>query len=368
MNIKKIEDWGISKVEHPFVIAGPCSAETEDQLYRTVLELSKTPISMIRAGIWKPRTRPNTFEGVGEIGLGWLKSVSEEFNLPTCVEVASPEHVELALKYGVDVLWIGARSTANPFTVQSIADALKGVDIPVFIKNPVNPDLQLWIGAIERIYNSGIQKIAAIHRGFSFYGHYLYRNMPQWEIPIELRRQIPQLEILCDPSHIGGKREHIHEIAQHALHLDFDGLMIETHIDPENAWSDAAQQITPSELAQLLENLIKPVSVINDPILLQQLEKLRASIDDIDFDVIELLSERMELVRQIGHYKKSKQITILQIERWAEIFKSRQANAEQLQLDKSFIENIMNAIHQESIRQQAMIMNHASKIEKVDKK
>jgi chorismate mutase len=357
MNIINIADWGLNMGKRPYIISGPCSAETEDQVIQTALELAKQPICMLRAGIWKPRTRPNAFEGVGEPGLPWLKLAGRTTGLPVCVEVASPEHVELALKYGIDTLWIGARSTANPFTVQAIADALRGVDIPVFIKNPVNPDLQLWLGAIERLYNAGIHKIAAIHRGFSVYGQHKYRNFPQWEIPIELRRLLPNIEILCDPSHIGGKRESLQEIAQFALNLDFDGLMIESHINPDAAWSDMAQQITPEKLGQILLELTKPEASTSDPIFLNKLENLRRNIDLLDFQVLDLLAKRMDLVKEIGAFKKENNITILQIERWAEIFKSRMALSNSLKIDSTFIEALINAIHQESIRQQTKIMN-----------
>lgn len=356
MDFINIAKWGLNLGQRPFIIAGPCSAETEEQVMQTALQLSQQPISMLRAGIWKPRTRPNAFEGVGEIGLPWIKLAGRTTGLPVCVEVATPEHVELALKYGIDALWIGARSTANPFTVQAIADALRGVDIPVFVKNPVNPDLQLWLGAIERLYNAGIRKMAAIHRGFSVYGQHLYRNVPQWEIPIELRRLLPNLEIICDPSHIGGKREYLQEIAQYALNLDFDGLMIESHCSPDNAWSDAAQQITPDTLGLMLQALVKPEATTTDPIFLNKLEKLRKVIDLLDYQVLELLARRMELVREIGDYKKENNITILQIERWAEIFRTRTAKADKLQIDAPFIEAIINAIHQESIRQQTEMM------------
>ena len=281
--------------------------------------------------------------------------------LPVCVEVASPEHVELALKYGIDAVWIGARSTANPFTVQAIADALKGTDIPVFVKNPVNPDLQLWLGAIERIYNAGIDRIAAIHRGFSVYGQHRFRNFPQWEIPIELRRILPNIEILCDPSHIGGKRDMIFEISQNALNLGFEGLMIETHISPDNAWSDAAQQVTPEVLGQILDKLHKPSLSSNDPIFRSKLEQLRKQIDNLDFKILDLLSERMEIVREIGAYKKENNITILQIERWTEIFASRMEKAEKMGTAPDFIESLINAIHQESIRQQTEIINSEKK-------
>ncbi len=357
MNIIKTKDWGYHIPAGKLLIAGPCSAETEEQLIKTALQLSELPVFMLRAGIWKPRTRPNAFEGVGEKGLPWLNLASKTTGLPVCVEVASPEHVELALKYEVDALWIGARSTANPFTVQAIADALKGCDIPVFVKNPVNPDLQLWLGAIERIYNAGINRIAAIHRGFSVYGQHRYRNFPQWEIPIELRRILPNIEILCDPSHIGGKRDMIFEISQHALNMGFEGLMVESHISPDDAWSDAAQQVTPLQLGQIIERLQKPELSCNDPIFKNKLENLRKQIDNLDFKILDLLSQRMELVREIGEYKKENNITILQIERWAEIFASRMEKAEKMGTAPAFIESLINAIHLESIRQQTEIIN-----------
>ena len=362
MNIINIKDWGLGiefSKEMPFVIAGPCSAETEAQVMQTALgihSMLSQPVSMLRAGVWKPRTRPNSFEGIGEVALPWLKLASRTTGLPLCIEVATAKHVELALKYGIDVLWIGARTTVNPFAVQEIADVLKGVDIPVFVKNPVNPDLQLWLGAIERLYNSGINKLAAIHRGFSVYGNQLYRNVPLWEIPIELRRQVPGLEIICDPSHIGGKRALLLDISQEAMLLDFDGLMIETHINPDEAWSDAAQQLTPKALNELLQQLKKPHAAITDPIFLNKLEKLRSHIDQIDFKVLELLAERMLMVREIGDYKKDNNITILQMERWAEIYRSRMAMAPELELATEFIESLINAIHKESIRQQNQIM------------
>lgn len=362
MKITNIQNWGLNisfNKEQPFVIAGPCSAETEKQVLETALKINtdaQNSVSMLRAGIWKPRTRPNSFEGVGEIGLSWLKLAGRTTGLPVCVEVATARHVEQALKHGIDVLWVGARTTVNPFAIQEIADALQGIDIPVFIKNPVNPDLQLWVGAFERFYNAGIHKLAAIHRGFSVYGNHLYRNLPLWEIPIELRRQVPGLEIICDPSHIGGKRSLLLEIAQEAMLLDFDGLMIETHIHPDEAWSDAAQQITPEVLGTLLSQLKKPQAEITDPIFLNKLEKLRKHIDQIDFKVLELLAERMQLVREIGDYKKENNITILQMERWAEIFRSRMATAPELHLAAEFIESVINAIHKESIRQQSEIM------------
>jgi chorismate mutase len=364
MNIIQIRDWGLNvdiPEQEPIIISGPCSAESEEQVLQTALGLSPVGPHILRAGIWKPRTRPNSFEGVGQKGLPWLKLAGRNTGLPVCTEVANPQHVEMALEAGVDVLWIGARTTVNPFSVQAIADALKGVDIPVMIKNPINPDLQLWIGAIERIYNAGITKLAAIHRGFSLYSESPYRNQPLWEIPIELKREIRNIEVICDPSHIAGKRELLLEIAQQALHLDFDGLMIESHINPEVALSDAQQQLTPENLGKMLSKLVKPQAATEDPFLLSRLDKLRKAIDKIDYRFLDLLAERMDLVRQIGDYKKENNIAILQIERWAEIYRSRIAKADDLEVDEAFIKDIINAIHKESIRQQEEIMIKESK-------
>ncbi len=359
MDIIAIRDWGLAvdiPDNEPILITGPCSAETETQVLQTALELSATGPHILRAGIWKPRTRPSSFEGVGAKGLPWLKLAGRNTGLPVCTEVANPKHVEMALEAGVDVLWIGARTTVNPFAVQAIADALKGVDVPVMIKNPINPDLQLWIGAIERIYNAGIHKLAVIHRGFSVYGQKKYRNHPLWEIPIELKREIQNIEVICDPSHIGGKRSLILEISQQAMRLGFDGLMIESHINPNEAWSDAQQQISPHQLLKLMGKLIKPHPQFDDPIVLNTLEQLRKSIDKVDYQFLDLLAQRMELVRQIGEYKKDNNIAILQIERWAEIYKSRLAQADRLQVASSFIKEVINAIHKESISQQEQIM------------
>ncbi|HQG68034.1 MAG TPA: chorismate mutase, partial [Paludibacteraceae bacterium] len=288
------------EAKRPIVIAGPCSAETEEQVMETARGLASIGIKIYRAGIWKPRTKPGGFEGVGEKGLPWLKRLKSELGLYTTVEVANAKHVRAALAHDIDILWIGARTTANPFAVQEIADALEGVDIPVLIKNPVNPDLELWIGAIERIYNAGIHKIAAVHRGFSSYDKKIYRNLPQWHIPIELRRQMPDLPIFCDPSHIGGKRELIAPLSQQAMDLNFDGLMIESHCNPEKAWSDAAQQITPQVLEFILESL-----VIRDTMqTTENLSALRRQIDELDNNLLELLAHRMRVAEEIGRYKK----------------------------------------------------------------
>lgn len=360
MDIIQIRDWGLSveiPERKPIIISGPCSAETKEQVLQTALGLSPHHPHILRAGIWKPRTRPNSFEGIGQKGLPWLKLAGRNTGLPVCTEVANPQHVEMALEAGIDILWIGARTTVNPFAVQAIADALQGVDIPVMIKNPINPDLQLWIGAIERVYNAGVRKLAAIHRGFSVYGKSQYRNQPLWEIPIELKREIRNIEVICDPSHIGGKRELLLEIAQQALHLDFDGLMIESHINPAVALSDAEQQLTPDALGNILQKLVKPATESTDPLLISTLDKLRKSIDKIDYRFLDLLANRMDLVRDIGDYKKENNIAILQIERWAEIYRSRLAKSGELEVAEEFIKEIINAIHKESIRQQEEIIS-----------
>lgn len=363
MNILPIRRWGLPIAiaeQTPIQIAGPCSAETREQLIATCEAIARYGRAhLLRAGIWKPRTRPNSFEGVGAPALEWLIEAKELTGLPVCIEVASPEHVEAALRAGVDVLWIGARTTVNPFSVQAIADALRGVDVPVLVKNPVNPDLELWIGALERLYNAGLRKMAAIHRGFSAYGSYRYRNQPQWEIPIELRRRLPQLEIICDPSHIGGKRAYLYEIAQQAFDLNMDGLMIETHTCPDQAWSDAQQQITPEAWASLLSQLVQRQALPTDPFAEQQLEEFRHSIDAVDMEILNLIAERMRIVRQIGDYKKKNNIAILQMERWLEIFRSRVARADALQVSDACIKELLAALHKESIRQQAVVMYEA---------
>ena len=351
------------KVERPFLISGPCGAESEEQVMQTALELAKLPVNLIRAGIWKPRTRPNSFQGIGDIGLKWVKQASIITGIPVTVEVASTKHVEAALKAGIDVLWIGARTTVNPFTVQEIADSLAGVKVPVMIKNPVNPDVELWIGAIERIAKAGINKIAAIHRGFSSYEKTIYRNRPNWEIPIELKRRMPEIPIICDPSHISGKRELLLAISQVAMDLNYDGLMIETHIDPDHALSDAKQQITPAQLGELLDKLICRSHSINDTLTLRMIEGLREKMDKIDSDLLDLISKRMDVAKAIGHYKKKNNITILQAERWDEIVQSRMQTGLEKQLDKGFVKKLFEIIHQESINQQAEIMNKKENVE-----
>ncbi len=355
----KLEKLQIDDInlERPLIISGPCSAENEKQVIETARQLSNNGIKIFRAGLWKPRTRPNVFDGVGSKGLPWLKQVKKNFGMLTTVEVANVKHVYEALKAGIDILWIGARTSANPFAVQDIADSLKGVDIPVMIKNPVNPDVELWIGAIERIYNAGIKKILAVHRGFSTYGKSLYRNNPQWQIPIELKRRIPDLLIITDPSHICGSRELLFEISQKAMDLNFDGLMIETHINPEKALSDAEQQITPEELKKLCNNLILRKADINNTLILATLEELRHEIDGYDIRLLDILESRMAIARKIGEYKKKHNITILQTSRWDELLRRQIELGEKKRLSEEFIVKLFRAIHQESINHQTIIMN-----------
>jgi len=352
----KAEWFGRRKAdERPFLIAGPCSAETPDQLRATINGLLPAKPNAIRAGIWKPRTRPNTFEGVGPEGLIWLKEAVEHTGIPVMIEVASAKHVELALAAGIDMVWIGARTTVNPFMVQEIADALKGSNIPVLVKNPVNPDLDLWIGALERMHKAGIRKLAAIHRGFSGYEKTIYRNQPNWELPIELRRQAPDLMMICDPSHISGNALLVADTAQIALDLDFDGLMIETHIQPAQAWSDAAQQITPEQLIRLLAKLVHSRELTEDPVFNTQLEQLRKQIDQIDRNLLELLSQRMEVIRDIGEVKHNNDITILQPARWAQIMETRLAEADSRELEPGFVRRMLQLMHQESINAQVKV-------------
>lgn len=338
--------------KRPLVIAGPCSAETEEQVMEAARQLHARGIKIFRAGIWKPRTKPGGFEGIGVEGLTWLKRVKGELGMYVSTEVATAAHVREALAHDIDMLWIGARTTANPFAVQEIADALEGVDIPVLIKNPVNPDLDLWIGAIQRIHNAGIRKIGAIHRGFSSYDKKIYRNLPQWHIPIELHRQLPNLPIICDPSHIGGKRELIAPISQQAMDLHFDGLIVEAHCHPEKAWSDAAQQVTPDVLDFILNTL-----VIRDAVqTTENLSMLRRQIDELDNNLLELLAHRMRVSKEIGQYKKEHNMPILQEQRYDEILSKRISQAEQMGMDGEFMKTVLVAIHEESVRHQMEIM------------
>lgn len=340
------------ETKRPLIIAGPCSAETEEQVMETARQLHSRGINIFRAGIWKPRTKPGGFEGLGAEALPWLQRVQAELGMYTAVEVATAKHVRECLEHKVDVLWIGARTSANPFAVQEIADELKGVDIPVLIKNPVNPDLDLWIGAIERIYNAGVRRIGAIHRGFSTSDKKIYRNLPQWHIPIELHRQIPNLPIICDPSHIGGKRELIASLCQQAMDLNFDGLIIETHITPDQAWSDAAQQVTPEVLDFILSNI-----VIRDMTqTTENLSALRRQIDELDNSLLELLARRMRVSKEIGQYKKEHNMPILQEKRYDEILHKRITQAQQMDMDGEFMKSVLVAIHEESVRHQQEIM------------
>ncbi len=338
--------------KRPLIIAGPCSAETEDQIMETARGLASLGIKIFRAGIWKPRTKPGGFEGIGVKGLPWLKRVKSELGMYTAVEVATAKHVRDALAHDVDILWIGARTSANPFAVQEIADALEGTDIPVFIKNPVNPDLDLWIGAIERVHNAGVKKIAAIHRGFSSFDKKIYRNLPQWHIPIELHRQLPNLPIICDPSHIGGRRELIAPLCQQAMDLNFDGLIIESHCNPEKAWSDASQQVTPDVLDFILNNII----IRDITQTTENLAMLRRQIDELDNNLLELLAKRMRVSSEIGQYKKEHNMPILQAQRYDEILKNRISQAEQMGMDGEFMKTVLVAIHEESVRHQQEIM------------
>lgn len=339
------------------IIAGPCSAETEEQLVSTCLQLKDIGVNALRAGIWKPRTRPGNFEGHGEIALPWVQTVKKLVDLPFAIEVATPQHIELALKYGVDILWIGARTTVNPFNVQDLADALQGIDVPIMIKNPVNPDLALWIGAIERIHKAGVRKIAAIHRGFSSLQESKYRNPPNWQIPLELKRMFPHLPLICDPSHITGDRKLVAKVAQKALDLNYDGLMIETHITPDKAWSDAKQQVTPADLANMIANFSFRKQKTENLEFNNRLEELRKQIDELDRELIEVLATRMFLVEQIGEYKRENNISIFQIERWDEIFRTRPQWAEKMKLNRELVQEIYKLIHIESIRKQTEVMH-----------
>lgn len=357
MTIKPLHSW-LTSTKEPLLISGPCGAESETQVLSTAQQLSKIPqVALFRAGIWKPRTRPNAFEGMGETGLKWLQTAKLQFGLRTTVEVANAQHVELALKYGVDVLWIGARTTVNPFSVQEIADSLKGVDVPVMIKNPIHADLQLWIGAIERIHQAGIDKIAAIHRGFHYYGKHKYRNEPIWKIPIELRTLLPQLPIICDPSHIAGTRELIHEVAQQALNIGMDGLMIESHIDPDKALSDAKQQLTPDALKALISDLVIREGIPTTEGHKEQLDEFRKLIDDIDESMMDIIQKREDLIRLIGSYKKDHNITVFQLERWQEILKTRAQWADKRGISRVHIEKLCQLLHEESIRIQNDLFN-----------
>ncbi|MDG1285452.1 MAG: bifunctional 3-deoxy-7-phosphoheptulonate synthase/chorismate mutase type II [Flavobacteriaceae bacterium] len=357
-NKKELGNWlNELNLDHPLVIAGPCSAETEEQVLRIAHELKDTDVSYYRAGIWKPRTRPGNFEGVGALGLKWLQKVKEETGLKTATEVANRAHVELALEHDIDLLWIGARSTVSPFIVQEIADALQGTDKVVLVKNPVNPDLALWLGAIERLATADIKNLGVIHRGFSSYEKTKYRNTPEWQMAIELQTKFPDLPLINDPSHITGKRDMIFDVSQTALDLNFDGLMIETHFDPDHAWSDAAQQVTPTSLIQIMKDLkirkeSTPEVAYND-----QLTNLRAQIDVMDNQLLETLGKRMKVAESIGTLKKQENVAVLQSKRWNEILGKMVLEGEQHNLSEEFILKLFKAVHQESINHQEQILN-----------
>jgi len=347
-------------VTKPLIISGPCSAETEEQMVATAKQIAATgKVHALRAGIWKPRTRPGQYEGAGDVGLQWLMTAKKETGLPVTTEVANAAHVEACLKAGVDILWVGARTTVNPFSVQEIADSLKGVDIPVMVKNPVNPDLELWIGALERLNKAGITKMAAIHRGFSSFEKGPFRNLPMWDIAIELKTRFPELDIICDPSHISGNRDLIAFVSQKALDLDMAGLMIESHINPDAAWSDAKQQVTPAVLGKIISELVVRTTSSENKTFKDTLSVLREQIDRLDDEIMQKLSSRMKISEKIGQYKKNNNVTILQVNRWEEIIKSRVTLGKAMGLDEGFTRDLLRLIHHESIQVQTKVMNQS---------
>jgi chorismate mutase len=351
---------GVKQVlnKRPLIISGPCSAETEDQLVATAIRLKETgKVDVLRAGIWKPRTRPGSFEGVGIVGLSWLQQAKQITGLPTAVEVATARQVEEALKHGVDILWIGARTTVNPFSVQEVADALQGVKVPVLIKNPINPDLELWTGAVERVQKSGVGEVGLIHRGFSSYGNTEYRNAPMWHLAIEMKLRNPHLVMINDPSHICGNRHMLQEVAQKAIDLDFEGLMLESHIDPDKAWSDAKQQVTPERLAGILEGITWRMEDATEQEAINALETLRAQIDQVDDELLQLISRRMRIADRVGEYKKQNNVTILQTRRWNDILERAFRKADALGLSKEFLTRYFDAVHLESINHQTKVYN-----------
>ncbi|MDD2425193.1 MAG: bifunctional 3-deoxy-7-phosphoheptulonate synthase/chorismate mutase type II [Bacteroidales bacterium] len=350
--------WDLNNTERPLLIAGPCSAESREQTIKSAIELKEIGIEIFRAGIWKPRTRPNQFEGIGKEGLEWLRTIKSEVGMKVATEVGNVKHVYEALRAGIDIIWIGARTSADPFTIQDIAESLKGVDIPVLVKNPVNPDLNLWIGAIERIRAAGITRIGAIHRGFTTYDKTRYRNIPYWQLAIELRQRMPGIPLLCDPSHMGGSRELIHELSQKALDLNYNGLMIESHCDPQSAASDRDQQVKPSELSSIIKKLVVRNFDPEDPTLMLTIEELRHKIDTYDNKLLTLLEERMKVVSRIGLYKKENHLTILQPSRWKEIMESAVEKGRVHHLSDELVLTLFKAIHQESINNQTKILNN----------
>ncbi|NOY37714.1 MAG: bifunctional 3-deoxy-7-phosphoheptulonate synthase/chorismate mutase type II [Chlorobi bacterium] len=355
----ELEELECAKVlgQKPIIIAGPCSAESEQQVMETAWQLKDLGVGVYRAGVWKPRTRPGSFEGMGSKALPWLRKVKRETGMKVAIEVAQPNHIFEALKFDIDIFWIGARTTVNPFFVQDLANAMKGLDTPVFVKNPINPDINLWLGALERLNQAGIRKLVAVHRGFSYFGPTKYRNVPQWQIPLELRRQLPALPILTDPSHICGCRGLLQEISQEAFDLNFDGLFIESHISPDDALSDKDQQLTPAALKQMLGNLIIRRPEIDDNRIQSGLDHLRKQIDLLDDELMAVLEKRMKISKEMGHFKKKNKITIFQRKRWSEIIASRLVEANEKDLSKEFVDKLFRAIHQESINKQNRIMN-----------
>ncbi len=344
--------------KRPLIISGPCSAETEEQVLITAQQLAATgKVDMLRAGIWKPRTKPGLFEGIGAKGLPWMQAAKKLTGLPTAVEVATGKQVQDALTFDVDLLWIGARTTVNPFSVQEVADALRGVDVPVLIKNPINPDLELWTGALERVARAGIKQIGLIHRGFSSYGNTEYRNAPMWHLAIEMKRRNPGVMMINDPSHICGRRDILMEVAQKAIDLDFDGLMIESHIDPDAAWSDAKQQVTPERLVEMLDQIKWRKEDVPSETFHAALDKFREQINHIDDELMQLLGQRMQIADKIGEYKKNNSVTILQTNRWNQILEKAFGKGDKLGLSQEFITRYLDAVHMESINRQNKIMN-----------
>lgn len=361
LDLIPLYDWGMFTEPRPSVIAGPCSAETEEQVMETAKGLKDLGINVFRAGIWKPRTHPGSFEGIGTEGLGWLQKIKKEYGLKVSTEVASERHVYECIKFGVDLVWLGARTTANPFLVQEIADALKGTDIPVLVKNPVNPDLDLWIGALERLNRAGVKKLGVIHRGFSTFEKIKYRNDPQWQVAIELRSRYPELPFFVDPSHLGGSKDYIREISQRSLDLGFEGLMIESHCNPSCAWSDAKQQLTPPELSDLLYNQIVVRDADSDsPQWKENIDQLRAKIDVIDENLLYTLASRMKVSRQIGQYKKDNNVAILQASRWDAVLAKVVEKGKEYDLPEKFLTAVFNAIHEASVEAQNEIISNRS--------
>lgn len=357
LQLQSISTW-LPTANKPIIISGPCSAETEEQTIATAKQIAATgKVHALRAGIWKPRTRPGQYEGAGVEGLNWLIAAKKETGLPVTTEVANAAHVEACLKAGVDILWVGARTTVNPFSVQEVADALKGVDIPVMVKNPINPDLELWLGGLERLNKAGITKLAAIHRGFSSFEKGPFRNAPMWDMAIELKTRVPELDIICDPSHIAGNRDLIALICQKALDLDMCGLMIESHINPDAAWSDAKQQVTPAALSKIIDGLVVRAVVSDNKTFKDTLSILREQIDQLDDEIMQKLSQRMKISEKIGQYKKENNVTILQVNRWEEIVETRIKLGKAMGLNAEFTNDLLKLIHHESIQIQTKVMN-----------